>query len=208
MLRNFILALGMAGMAAASSTEKLRNEKVVSTEYLLKAGETTTVGGETAVAVYLDDGGIEITRRGSVGKTVQKRMVQRGRVEFESSLVGELRNVGPNDLRFVRTVFRTGGLNETWGEAGLAPNYKILLESQYARVYEIKIEAGAREPHHTHHARVVICLSGAILKHVMPDGREEASTLETGDVVWRPASTHVGENLGKTDLWVIAIEPK
>jgi quercetin dioxygenase-like cupin family protein len=208
MLRTLILALGMAGVAAASSTEKLRNEKVVSTEYTLKAGETATVGGETAVTVYFDDGGIEITRRGSVGKTVQKRMVQRGRVEVESSLVGELRNVGPNDLRFVRTVFRTGGLNETWGEAGLAPNYKVLIESQYARVYEIKIEAGAREPQHTHHARVVICLSGAILKHVMPDGREEPSTLETGDVVWRPASTHVGENLGKTDLRVIAIEPK
>ncbi len=208
MVRNFILALAMAAVAAASSTEKLRNEKVVSTEYTLKAGETTTVGGEAAVTVYFDDGGIEITRRGSVGKTVQKRMVQRGRVEFESPQEGELRNVGPNDLRFVRTVFQTRGLNETWGVAGLAPNYKVLLENQYARVYEIKIEAGTREPQHTHHARVVICLSGAILRHLMPDGREEPSTLETGDVVWRPASTHIGENLGKTDLWVIAIEPK
>ena len=26
--------------------------------------------------------------------------------------------------------------------------------------------------------------------------------------VWRLAATHVGHNLGKTDLWVIAVEPK
>ena len=46
------------------------------------------------------------------------------------------------------------------------------------------------------------------LEHEMPDGRREISTLKTGEIAWRPGATHVGHNLGKTDLWVIAIEPK
>ena len=37
---------------------------------------------------------------------------------------------------------------------------------------------------------------------------QEISTLKTGEIAWRRGATHVGHNLGKTDLWVIAIEPK
>jgi hypothetical protein len=40
------------------------------------------------------------------------------------------------------------------------------------------------------------------------DRAKEPSTLKTGEIAWRAGGTHVGHNLGKTDLWVIAIEPK
>jgi quercetin dioxygenase-like cupin family protein len=111
-------------------------------------------------------------------------------------------------LRIVRTEYLGKGRSETWGAAGLAPNYKLLFENQYGRVYDIKIAAGMSEPLHTHHDRVVVCLSGAELQHEMPDGRKETSTLKTGEIAWRRGATHVGHNLGNTDLWVIAIEPK
>jgi hypothetical protein len=54
----------------------------------------------------------------------------------------------------------------------------------------------------------VICLSGAELKHILPNGKEEPSSLKTGEIAWRPAATHAGVNLSKTNLWVIAVEPK
>ena len=75
-------------------------------------------------------------------------------------------------------------------------------------MYDIRIPAGVREPQHSHRDRVVICLSGAKLSHLLPDGRQEPSTLETGESTWRRGGTHVGQNLGTTDLWVIAVEPK
>jgi quercetin dioxygenase-like cupin family protein len=90
----------------------------------------------------------------------------------------------------------------------LSPHYKLLFENQYTRVYDIRISAGAREPQHSHHDRVVVCLSGATLRHLMPDGRVEPSTLKTGETAWRRGGTHIGENFGKTDLWVVAVEPK
>jgi hypothetical protein len=95
-----------------------------------------------------------------------------------------------------------------WGMTGLAPNYKMLVEDRYARAYDIKIPAQTFEPQHTHHDRVVVSLSGAELEHILPDGTKQPSTLKTGEVVWRLGATHIGHNLGHTDLWVIAIEPK
>ena len=37
---------------------------------------------------------------------------------------------------------------------------------------------------------------------------KEKSTLKTDEIAWRLGGTHVGHNLGKTDLWVLAFEPK
>jgi hypothetical protein len=42
----------------------------------------------------------------------------------------------------------------------------------------------------------------------MLDGSKEKSSLQTGDIFWRLAATHIGHDIGLTDLWVIAIEPK
>jgi hypothetical protein len=82
------------------------------------------------------------------------------------------------------------------------------LENQLARVYSIRIPSKGFEPQHTHHARVVVALSGAHLEHILPDGTKQPSDLKTGEIVWRPAATHTGHNMGDTPLWCIAIEPK
>jgi hypothetical protein len=201
-----ILAIGLlVGIAAAAPVEKLQNEKVVSIEQILKRGESAPLPTRPSVTVYFDNGSVEIM---VPGHPAMKGSVSRGDAVFQAGARGQMRNTGSFDLKFVRTEFLTVGSAETWGTTGLAPNYKLLLENRYARVYDIRIEAHTREPQHTHHARVVVCLSGAVLKHLMPDGREEPSTLKTGEVAWRGGATHIGQNLGDTNLWVIAIEPK
>jgi hypothetical protein len=47
------------------------------------------------------------------------------------------------------------------GADGLSPNYRVVLDNQYARAYDIAIPAGTNEPLHTHKDRVVICLTGS-----------------------------------------------
>jgi len=128
--------------------------------------------------------------------------------DFLVSTPRVIRNTGSVNLHYVRVEFPGAGSKETWGRTGLAPNYKMLVENQYARVYDIRIPAHTNEPQHTHHDRVVICLSGAKLEHLYPDGRREPSSLATGEIAWRRGATHIGQNLGDTDLWVIAVEPK
>jgi hypothetical protein len=181
-----LLGVFLLVSAHAAQLPVLKNDKVAVTEYRLMPSESANIAaGHPSAIVYFD-----------------------GRVEFKEPGAGQIRNASPAMMHFVEVVFLGGGSGETWGSAGLPPNYKVLFENRYARVYDIRVPAGQREPQHTHKARVIVTLSGAELKHVMPDGKEEVATLKTGEIAWRPGATHIGMNLGKTDLHVIAVEPK
>ena len=201
-----LLLVFTAAPIFAATTEVFRNEKVIVTEETLAPGEQETVAGEHAsVVVFLSGDAVQ-------GKYVDGRQrqdaVQRGEVLNEAAGRRMVTNAGHTALRLVRVEFLAAGSDETWGMTGLPPNYKMLFEDRHSRTYDIRIAAHAWEPQHTHHARVVICLSGAQLEHVLPDGSVQPSTLKTDEVAWRLAQTHKGHNLGNTDLWVIAIEPK
>jgi hypothetical protein len=200
-----LLTAAPAAMAS-SNQEKIRNDKVVVTEVSLPPGDAVSLTGKNAsIVVFLDAGTAAfIAPDGSP----RKEAVERGQTLALETPGESIRNSGSQTLSLVRVEFLTAGLEETWGMAGLSPHYTMILENQYARAYNIKIPAQAFEPQHTHHDRVVICLSGAELEHIQPDGTKQASTLKTGEIAWRLGATHIGHNMGHTDLWVIAIEPK
>jgi quercetin dioxygenase-like cupin family protein len=185
----------------AAGNMPVQNDRALAFDETIKTGETATwPAGHASEIVYFTDGSLEIA-----GKVTA---VKRGESVFETAQTRTVKNTGASDVHYARIEFLGKGLPETWGTTGLSPNYVLLFENQYTRVYDIRIPAGTKEPQHTHHDRVVVCLNGAQLKHLMPDGREEPSTLKTGEIVWRKGGTHIGQNLGKTDLWVIAVEPK
>jgi hypothetical protein len=186
--------------------EKIRNEKVLVTEVTLAPGESEAAPAvHPSMLVYITAGTV---LHGTVRNERIPRPVDEGEVAFFDAGEQPVHNAGPMPLHFVRIDFLTDGSPETWGKAGLPPAYLMLAENQYARAYDIRILPHTFEPQHTHHDRVVVCLSGAELEHILPDGTHQPSTLETGEIVWRLGATHVGHNLGTTDLWVIAVEPK
>ena len=207
------LAIGVALFAIAgpvplraATKEDFRNDKVIVTEETLAPGEQETVTGEHAsVVVFL--GGDAVQGKYLDGRQRQDA-VHRGEVLNEAAGRRIVTNIGHAPMRLVRIEFLTAGSDDSWGMTGLPPNYKLLFEDRHSRTYDIKIAAHAWEKQHTHHARVVVCLSGAQLEHVLPDESRQPSTLKTDEVTWRPAQTHTGHNLGATDLWCIAIEPK
>ena len=186
--------------AFAANVERVRNDKVVVTEETLEPGESEATSDKPSVVVYMSGGRVEVA-----GHT---QTVKEGQTVFEVARKGTLKNAGFAALHFTRIEFLGAGKQETWGASGLSPHYGMLLENQYARAYDIRIPAQTFEPQHTHHDRVVVCLSGAELEHILPDGSKQPSTLKTGEVGWRLGATHTGHNLGNTDLWVIAVEPK
>lgn len=201
-----LFGTGCAAPLVAETAEVLRNDKVVVTEETLTPGQQETLDGKHAsVAVYLagDDAHIRFAN----GKTRHEAIV-RGETVNEPAETGTLTNTGKTALKLVRVEFLTAGNKEVWGRSGLAPNYQMIFENEHSRVYDIRIAAQKWEPEHTHHDRVVVCLSGAQLEHVLADGSKQASTLKTDEVAWRLGQTHKGHNLGDTNLWVVAIEPK
>lgn len=187
-------------------SEEFSNAKVVVTKSAIPPGKSEALAVQhPSVVVYLQ-GQSEVTNLANGSQ--HREEVTRGMTVREPAETGTLLNTGSTPLVFVRVEFLTAGGQENWGTTGLAPNYKVLFEDQYSRTYDIRIPAHAQEPQHTHHDRVVICLSGASLEHILPDGRKQPSTLKTGEIAWRQGQTHIGHNMGDTDLWVIAIEPK
>ena len=201
-----LLLLGLPVAFAATSVETIRNPKVLVTEVTLAPGESEPAPDvHPSMIVYMTAGTV---LHGTVRNERVPRPMDEGEVAFFDAGAQPVHNAGPMPLHFVRIDFLTDGSPETWGKAGLAPAYLMLAENQYARAYDIRILPHTFEPQHTHHDRVVVCLSGAELEHILPDGTHQPSTLKTGEIVWRLGATHVGHNLGTTDLWVIAVEPK
>jgi len=200
------IAVAGAGPATAAKVELVKNTKVVVTEETLTPSESETVTGNRAsVVVYLSGDESEIT---FAGGPARRETITRGETVNEPAWAATLTKTGWVTLRLVRVEFLTAGNNVKWEMTGLPPNYKLIFEDEHSRTYDIRIAAHTWEQKHTHHDRVVVCLSGARLEHVLPDGSRQVSSLRTDEVVWRSAQTHKGHNLGKTDLWVIAIEPK
>ena len=198
------IVLSRSGLPGQS--ESLRNEKVVVREVNVLSGDQFPLPPDRAgVAIHLDAG---MTEHIAQGGNPRSAAVQRGDTVFYKSGSGTLRNAGAKAFRIVWIEFTGKGSPESWGVTGLSPKYKPLFENQYVRAYDIRIAAGTSEPWHSHRDRVVVCLSGAEVVHEMPDGRKETSSLKTGEIGWRRGGTHIGHNLGKTDLWVIAVEPK
>jgi hypothetical protein len=201
-----VLCLAGTNLLFAATKQDFKNDKVAVNEVTLAPGEHETISGNHAsVVVYIAGDEAQIK---STDGTVRDVAIERGETVNERAQTGELINTGKAPLRLVRVEFLTSGGREVWGMKGLPPNYQMIFEDEHSRTYSIKIHAHAWEQKHTHHDRVVVCLSGARLEHVLPDGKTIPSTLQTDEVAWRLGQTHMGHNLGDTDLWVVAIEPK
>ncbi len=201
-----VMLIAVSAHLWAKSEEKVTNSKVHVVEYTLPAGESAALASKhpSVIVVFSGDHAEFGFAKGSKRATELKR----GMTVAEAAGWNALANTGNTPIDLVRIEFLTTGLDETWGMTGLSPNYKLLAEDRYNRSYDIRIPSHTFEPKHTHHDRVVVCLEGATLEHILPDGTKQPSTLRAGEVAWRLGGTHIGHNLGETNLWVIAVEPK
>jgi hypothetical protein len=209
--RNLLASFALFSIIAptclgATTSEKLRNAQVIVTEATLAPGEQAVLPqAHPSTLVFLSGNSAEFV---AGNRKASNKSISRGLTLFEPAGAGSIKNAGTTDLSFVRVELLNAGSSDMWGMTGLAPAYKMIFENRYVRAYDIKIPAQGFEPQHTHHARVVVCLSGAELEHILPSGEKQPSALKTGEIAWRLAATHIGHNMGHTDLWVIAIEPK
>jgi beta-alanine degradation protein BauB len=86
--------------------------------------------------------------------------------------------------------------------------YKVILENDRVRVLEYRDSPGQRTSPH-HHPDYVLCALGTFKrKFVLSDGREAVRDVRTGEVVWGKAHSHIGENVGSSDTYVLIVELK
>jgi quercetin dioxygenase-like cupin family protein len=82
------------------------------------------------------------------------------------------------------------------------------LNNAHVRVLEYHSKPGDKEAMHSHPAVVIYIISGGKFKSTTPDGKSQETEYKTGDVVWREAMTHSGENIGTTEIHAILVEMK
>jgi hypothetical protein len=86
--------------------------------------------------------------------------------------------------------------------------YKVRFENERVRVLEYRDMPGERTHQHAHPNFVLYAAAPFKRKLILPDGRELIREFKAGDVMWQPAQTHIGENIGETPTHVIMIELK
>lgn len=86
--------------------------------------------------------------------------------------------------------------------------YKILLDNACVRVLEYRDLPGQKTHQHHHPAFVLYALAPFERELHLPDGKTIHRKFDAGDVIWSPAQTHVGENVGKTPTHVLIVESK
>jgi quercetin dioxygenase-like cupin family protein len=75
-------------------------------------------------------------------------------------------------------------------------------------VLEFSRKPGQKEAMHSHPAVLLYVIQGGKLKSMAPDGTSKEIEYKTGDIQWREAVTHTGENVGTTEMKSLLIEVK
>jgi len=86
--------------------------------------------------------------------------------------------------------------------------FKERLNNSEVRVLEYSSKPGQKEAMHSHPAVVLYVIQGGKLKSTMPDGTSKVTDYKSGDIQWREAVTHSGENVGTTEMKSLLIEVK
>jgi len=86
--------------------------------------------------------------------------------------------------------------------------YKLVTENVRVRVLRYHDTPGAKTHPHHHPDSVLHALSAFKRRLTFRDGRAVEREFKAGDVMWVPAQTHVGENIGTTDTDVLLVEVK
>ena len=86
--------------------------------------------------------------------------------------------------------------------------YNPLLDNPCVRVLEYRDRPGDKTQMHRHRAFVLYARVPFKRRLQLPDGKMLSREFRAGDVMWSPAQTHIGENVGDTPTHVLIVEAK
>lgn len=86
--------------------------------------------------------------------------------------------------------------------------YKVLLDNSCVRVLEYRDQPGDKTHEHHHSAFVLYAIEPFERTIYLSNGKQINRTFKAGDVIWSPAQTHIGENVGSTPTHVLIVESK
>ena len=86
--------------------------------------------------------------------------------------------------------------------------YKVLLENDKVRVLSYLDHPGEKTSMHHHPNFVLYAITPFKRRLTLGNGEIIMREFKAGDVLWSPAQSHIGENIGSTDTKVVIVELK
>ncbi len=91
----------------------------------------------------------------------------------------------------------------------IAPEvYKVAIENADVRALDIHVKPGGKVAMHSHPASVLTAYTACKMRFTHADGKSAEVKFKPGDIVWRDAETHAGENIGTTECHALQVELK
>lgn len=85
---------------------------------------------------------------------------------------------------------------------------KVILDNSHVRVIEGSLKPGEKTEMHHHPGHMIYFTSGGTVRFTMKDGTTKEQTSKTGEARWNEAVDHQTENVGKTTVKYVIVEPK
>ncbi len=89
-----------------------------------------------------------------------------------------------------------------------SPVVRIFIDNRKVRVQEVRIRPGSKSPVLARPDRVQYILKGGKQKRHYPNGRTKVQIFKPGTVLWRQKDKYASENVGKTEIRLIAVQLK
>ncbi len=86
--------------------------------------------------------------------------------------------------------------------------YKLILENERVRVFDVRFKPGQKAVMHTHPAHVVYVLDDYTLNLEIPEREAQEIPLKAGQTIYMEAGPHAAQNIGKTEGHALVIELK
>jgi beta-alanine degradation protein BauB len=91
----------------------------------------------------------------------------------------------------------------------IAPkNYKVVIDNEKLRAIDFLGNPGEKTAMHSHPDYLIYVIEGGTTKSTTQDGKIETIVFKKGQTLWRNATTHATENVGKTKIHLLLVELK
>jgi quercetin dioxygenase-like cupin family protein len=87
-------------------------------------------------------------------------------------------------------------------------NYKVVLDNDNVQVLDNTSNPGDKTAMHSHPDYLIYVFEGGTVKSTTQDGKTEIIVFKKGQTIWRNATTHTTENVGKTKIHLLLVELK
>jgi quercetin dioxygenase-like cupin family protein len=90
----------------------------------------------------------------------------------------------------------------------VSKNSKVVLDNEKVHVVDFVSNPGEKNAMHSHPDYLIYVIEGGTTKATSKDGKIETLVFKKGQTIWRNATTHVTENVGKTKIHLLLVEFK